>query len=134
MGHRRRPVADRLARRHRPPAVRRPAGRGPERGQAHHPARRPRGRPRRLSRRTPDSGPQGSGPRRRGRTPAPQRRPQPGRRGAGHRRSRHFEVLRAWRRDRAAEQHVPPYVIFQDKTLVEIALSEPRNLDALGRI
>ncbi|MGH7026322.1 DNA helicase RecQ [Brevundimonas sp.] len=45
-----------------------------------------------------------------------------------------FEVLRAWRRDRAAEQHVPPYVIFQDKTLVEIALSEPRDLDALGRI
>ena len=45
-----------------------------------------------------------------------------------------FEVLRAWRRDRAAEQHVPPYVIFQDKTLVEIALSEPRTLDALGRI
>jgi ATP-dependent DNA helicase RecQ len=45
-----------------------------------------------------------------------------------------FEILRAWRRDRAAEQHVPPYVIFQDKTLVEIALSEPRNLDALGRI
>ena len=45
-----------------------------------------------------------------------------------------FEVLRAWRRDRAAEQHVPPYVIFQDKTLVEIALSEPRNLDALGHI
>ena len=45
-----------------------------------------------------------------------------------------FEVLRAWRRDRAAEQHVPPYVIFQDKTLVEIALSEPRNLEALGRI
>lgn len=45
-----------------------------------------------------------------------------------------FEVLRAWRRDRAAEQHVPPYVIFQDKTLVEIALSEPRDLNALGRI
>jgi len=45
-----------------------------------------------------------------------------------------FEVLRAWRRDRASEQHVPPYVIFQDKTLVEIALSEPRTLDALGRI
>ncbi|MET4683992.1 DNA helicase RecQ [Brevundimonas faecalis] len=45
-----------------------------------------------------------------------------------------FEVLRAWRRDRASEQHVPPYVIFQDKTLVEIALSEPRTLDALGLI
>lgn len=45
-----------------------------------------------------------------------------------------FEVLRAWRRDRAAEQHVPPYVIFQDKTLVEIALNEPGSLDALSRI
>ena len=32
-----------------------------------------------------------------------------------------FEALRAWRRDRAAEQHVPPYVIFQDRTLMEIA-------------
>jgi len=45
-----------------------------------------------------------------------------------------FEVLRAWRRDRAAEQHVPPYVIFQDKTLVEIAMREPRDLDALSHI
>ncbi len=45
-----------------------------------------------------------------------------------------FEALRAWRRDRAVEQRVPPYVIFQDKTLVEIALNEPQSLDALGRI
>ncbi|MEN5228549.1 DNA helicase RecQ [Brevundimonas naejangsanensis] len=45
-----------------------------------------------------------------------------------------FEALRAWRRDRAVEQRVPPYVIFQDKTLVEIALNEPHSLDALGRI
>ncbi len=45
-----------------------------------------------------------------------------------------FEVLRAWRRDRAAEQRVPPYVIFQDKTLLEIALAEPGTLDALGHI
>jgi ATP-dependent DNA helicase RecQ len=45
-----------------------------------------------------------------------------------------FDQLRAWRRDRAAEQHVPPYVIFQDKTLVEIAIAEPRSLDALARI
>lgn len=45
-----------------------------------------------------------------------------------------FEALRNWRRDRAAEQRVPPYVIFQDKTLVEIALSEPRNLNDLGMI
>jgi ATP-dependent DNA helicase RecQ len=45
-----------------------------------------------------------------------------------------FETLRAWRRDRAAEQHVPPYVIFQDKTLLEIAIVEPGSLDALGAV
>ncbi len=45
-----------------------------------------------------------------------------------------FEGLRAWRRDRAAEQHVPPYVIFQDKTLLEIAQREPGSLDALAAI
>lgn len=45
-----------------------------------------------------------------------------------------FEALRAWRRDRAVEQRVPPYVIFQDKTLVEIAVQEPRGLDDLARI
>ena len=45
-----------------------------------------------------------------------------------------FEVLRAWRRDRAAEQRVPPYVIFQDKTLLEIALAEPGDLERLGHI
>lgn len=45
-----------------------------------------------------------------------------------------FETLRAWRRDRAAEQHVPPYVIFQDKTLLEIAQVEPGSMDALGNI
>jgi ATP-dependent DNA helicase RecQ len=45
-----------------------------------------------------------------------------------------FERLRAWRRDRAAEQHVPPYVIFQDKTLLAIAQRPPVDLDALARI
>ena len=45
-----------------------------------------------------------------------------------------FDALRNWRRDRAKEQGVPPYVIFQDKTLVEIALQEPRDFNALGRI
>ncbi|MBX9615698.1 MAG: DNA helicase RecQ [Caulobacteraceae bacterium] len=45
-----------------------------------------------------------------------------------------FEALRAWRRDRAAEQHVPPYVIFQDKTLLEIAEREPGSLEALAAI
>lgn len=45
-----------------------------------------------------------------------------------------FEVLRNWRRERAAEQRVPPYVIFQDKTLLEIAIAEPGDLHALGHI
>jgi len=45
-----------------------------------------------------------------------------------------FETLRVWRRERAAEQHVPPYVIFQDKTLLEIAIAEPGDLDRLGHI
>ena len=45
-----------------------------------------------------------------------------------------FEVLRAWRRDRAAEQRVPPYVIFQDRTLLEIATAEPGDLERLAHI
>jgi ATP-dependent DNA helicase RecQ len=42
-----------------------------------------------------------------------------------------FEALRAWRRERAAEQHVPPYVIFHDATLAEIARRRPKSSDAL---
>jgi len=45
-----------------------------------------------------------------------------------------FEVLRAWRRERAAEQHLPPYVIFHDTTLAAIACRRPVTRDALGAI
>ena len=45
-----------------------------------------------------------------------------------------FEALRAWRRERAAEQHVPPYVIFHDATLSAIARDRPKSIDALARI
>lgn len=45
-----------------------------------------------------------------------------------------FEALRAWRRDRAAEQHVPPYVIFHDATLSAIARERPRTADALAKV
>ena len=45
-----------------------------------------------------------------------------------------FEALRAWRRQRAAEQHVPPYVIFHDATLAAIARQRPASTDALARI
>jgi ATP-dependent DNA helicase RecQ len=44
------------------------------------------------------------------------------------------DEISAWRRDRASEQHVPPYVIFQDKTLLEIAHAEPGDLTSLGAL
>jgi ATP-dependent DNA helicase RecQ len=45
-----------------------------------------------------------------------------------------FEALRAWRRERAAEQHVPPYVIFHDATLSAIARQRPAGTDALAKV
>lgn len=45
-----------------------------------------------------------------------------------------FESLRAWRRERAAEQRTPPYVIFHDRTLLEIARARPSTAPALGRL
>ncbi len=45
-----------------------------------------------------------------------------------------FEALREWRRGEAQTQAVPAYVIFQDRTLAEIAALRPRTLDALGNI
>ena len=45
-----------------------------------------------------------------------------------------FDALRAWRRDEAARQHLPPYVIFHDRTLAEIAMRKPGGLPALGAI
>lgn len=44
-----------------------------------------------------------------------------------------FEALRAWRKEEAAAQGVPPYVIFHDRTLLEIAAARPSTLPALGR-
>lgn len=45
-----------------------------------------------------------------------------------------FEALRAWRKAQAAEQEVPPYVIFADRTLAQIAAMRPRTLSALGAV
>ena len=42
-----------------------------------------------------------------------------------------FEALRAWRRERAAEQQLPPYVIFHDATLADIARQRPKTKDDL---
>lgn len=45
-----------------------------------------------------------------------------------------FEALRAWRSGEAKAQHVPPYVIFNDRTLVEIAGAKPGSRAALARL
>ncbi|MBS0331150.1 MAG: HRDC domain-containing protein, partial [Proteobacteria bacterium] len=45
-----------------------------------------------------------------------------------------FEALRAWRSRAAKAQHVPPYVIFHDRTLAEIAAAKPGRRAALGEV
>jgi ATP-dependent DNA helicase RecQ len=45
-----------------------------------------------------------------------------------------FEALRAWRAAEAKSQHVPPYVIFHDRTLAEIASAKPGSRAALAGI
>ncbi len=45
-----------------------------------------------------------------------------------------FEALRERRRDLAKEQGVPPYVIFHDSTLREMAELKPTTLTALSRV
>ena len=45
-----------------------------------------------------------------------------------------FEALRTCRRDLAADAGIPPYVIFHDSTLREIASARPATLAALGRL
>ena len=45
-----------------------------------------------------------------------------------------FDALRAWRSAEAKTQKVPPYVIFHDATLREIAELKPRSLVMLGEV
>jgi ATP-dependent DNA helicase RecQ len=45
-----------------------------------------------------------------------------------------FDALRTWRRDEAKRQAVPPYVIFSDRTLSELARDRPTTPEALTRI
>ena len=44
-----------------------------------------------------------------------------------------FEALRNWRKIEAGRQHVPPYVIFHDKTLLDIAAARPTSLASLAK-
>ena len=45
-----------------------------------------------------------------------------------------FDKLRLWRSSEARTQGVPPYVIFHDATLREIAATIPASLDELGEV
>ncbi|MDO8911938.1 MAG: DNA helicase RecQ [Phenylobacterium sp.] len=45
-----------------------------------------------------------------------------------------FEALRHWRAGEAKRQHVPPYVIFPDRTLIEVAQSKPGSLPRLAAV
>ncbi|MCX5947860.1 MAG: DNA helicase RecQ [Cyanobacteria bacterium] len=45
-----------------------------------------------------------------------------------------FEVLRSWRLEQARSQGVPPYVVFHDRTLMEIASRQPTSLAELGTV
>ena len=65
----------------------------------------------------------------RGPPPAPRGEPEP----TGAAESL-FDALRAWRATQAKAQSVPPYVIFHDTVLREIAAVRPANLDELGQI
>lgn len=45
-----------------------------------------------------------------------------------------FDKLKDWRRETAKEKNVPPYIIFGDKTLQEIAKTKPRTMQELLRV
>ena len=45
-----------------------------------------------------------------------------------------FDALRAWRRDQSRLQAVPPYLIFHDRTLAEIAQLRPASLADLAEV
>ena len=45
-----------------------------------------------------------------------------------------LDALKSWRREQARQQGVPPYVVFHDRTLVELAARRPADFAALGGI
>ena len=67
--------------------------------------------------------------------PAPRRAvPRERHRGAAPAEDGMFEALRRWRSSEAKAQAVPPYVIFHDSVLREIAEARPRSLVELGQV
>ena len=45
-----------------------------------------------------------------------------------------FDALREWRLDTARRAKLPPYVIFHDKTLAEIARTRPASMADLAAV
>jgi ATP-dependent DNA helicase RecQ len=45
-----------------------------------------------------------------------------------------FATLKRWRLEQARQQGVPPYVVFHDRTLIEIACRRPTSLDDLAAV
>ncbi len=45
-----------------------------------------------------------------------------------------FELLRSLRKQIAAEEMVPPYIVFSDKTLQQMALLHPTTIEAFGNV
>jgi ATP-dependent DNA helicase RecQ len=45
-----------------------------------------------------------------------------------------LKALRNWRREQAQLQGVPPYVVFHDRTLLELAAKKPLESEGLGRV
>ena len=45
-----------------------------------------------------------------------------------------FLKLKAKRLELAKEENVPPYIIFHDKTLIEMVKTQPRNLDEMSLV
>ena len=43
-------------------------------------------------------------------------------------------ALKSWRREQARQQGVPPYVVFHDRTLVELASRRPGSLSELAGV
>ncbi|MBM5810056.1 MAG: ATP-dependent DNA helicase RecQ, partial [Cyanobacteria bacterium M_surface_9_m1_291] len=45
-----------------------------------------------------------------------------------------LSALKDWRREQASAQGVPPYVVFHDRTLMDLAARRPQDVEALGHI
>ncbi len=54
--------------------------------------------------------------------------------GAGEADPQLLQALKDWRREQARSQGVPPYVVFHDRTLIELASRRPRDLASLAGV